>query len=280
MKTGVVMEIDGDTAVVMQPGGAFLRSAARPGWEVGSVVQIDTERPKVVLFRRLALAAACLVVLAGLGLGARSVLFATASVISVDINPSVELELNRRGRVVAVNAYNDDGSAMAEDLDLAGKPYQEAVPLLLSSPQMQPYLAAGQVLEFSVYSETDEAALMAFMSGQGEAAAAHHPQLKVHCTGVGQEVVEQAHEHGVSAGKMKALLELGQLDPGIDIEEYSRYSMSELRRMIREMGGVDAGNEGAPGAQDDSGHGAGNGSGGQGNGEGGGHHNGNGRCSG
>ena len=37
--------------------------------------------------------------------------------ISVDINPSIELGVNRFDRVISVDGYNEDGQALAQLLD-------------------------------------------------------------------------------------------------------------------------------------------------------------------
>lgn len=274
------MEIQKDVAVLLQPDGVFIQRKASPDWEVGNVVAVNPQRqPKTVLFKRLVAVAACFVLLAAIGFGGYTFLFETTSVISMDINPSVELELNRMGRVLRVTAYNDDGSVLLSGLNLKGKPYAEAVPALLQSEAMQPYLENNVVLEFSVYSQNDEQNLITYLNAQGDSIAADYPQLQVHCNGVGHEVVQQAHEHGISPGKMRALLELQQLDPNIDIEEYSHHSVSEIRRLIQEYHGEETpqgqGNGARNGNSEGNGGGEGNGGTGphgSGNGGGGGHH--------
>lgn len=58
-------------------------------------------------------AAACAVVLAW------GWLYATPTVqISIDINPSVELGVNRFDRVVSVEGWNDDGTALAQTVNV------------------------------------------------------------------------------------------------------------------------------------------------------------------
>lgn len=278
MKTGIVMEMQNGKAVVLRPDGAFIEQKACPGWEVGAVVAlVPPKQTRAGLFKRLAAIAACLVLVAVLGFGGYRFLFETVSVISIDINPSVELELNRLGRVTALTAYNDDGSALLAGQDLKGRPYSEAVATLLQSEGMQPYLSANAVLEFSVYSQTDEQGLLAYLNGQSEAIRASHPQLQVHCSGVGYEVMEQAHAHGISPGKMRALLELQELDPTIDMDEYSHHSMSEIHRLIREHHGEGETQGQGFGGNTDGSHGSGSGGGnGHGSGGGNGHRGGNG----
>ena len=61
-------------------------------------------RPAARLRRAIAAAAACLLVL--LGAGGYYALLVPVSAISVDVNPSLELSLNRLDRVISVEAFN------------------------------------------------------------------------------------------------------------------------------------------------------------------------------
>ena len=76
-------------------------------------------------FRPLASALACLLLM--LGVGFWQLWRTPVSYISIDINPSIELALNRLDRVVAVTAYNEDGAAVAQGLSLENRPYQQAM---------------------------------------------------------------------------------------------------------------------------------------------------------
>ncbi len=55
------------------------------------------------------------------------------SAISVDVNPSLELGVNRLDRVVAVDGYNDDGTDLAAFVDLRNLNYSDALEVLLNS---------------------------------------------------------------------------------------------------------------------------------------------------
>lgn len=61
-----------------------------------------------------AVAMACL-----LFVGSSAMLYFTpTAVVSVDINPSLEMEINRFDRVMDVNGYNEDGIALAKALNV------------------------------------------------------------------------------------------------------------------------------------------------------------------
>lgn len=232
MKTGIVMELRQDTAVLLQPDGTFVERKKQAGWVLGAVVVIHA-RSVVIPFKQLLAAAACLVLLLGAGFGGHTWYTEVTSIISIDINPSLELELNRTGRVVALVAYNQDGTMLLDSLALEGKPYSQAIPFLLQSEAMRPYLEQNEFLEVSVYSEKNSDVLVRYMEGVLASVSAGHPHMQTSCTGVEQALVEEAHRYGITPGRMCALLELQAVDPTVDLEDYSGRDIGAIRSRIR-----------------------------------------------
>ena len=65
---------------------------------------------------RPALASLCLLLM--LALGSYWLFLIPTAFISIDLNPSLELSINRFDRVIAVQGYNDEGQAIADSLQL------------------------------------------------------------------------------------------------------------------------------------------------------------------
>ena len=66
--------------------------------------------------RTAALAAACCVLI--LGLGVYQMILKVDSVVEIDVNPSLELEINKSDRVVRMNALNADGVKILDNLEM------------------------------------------------------------------------------------------------------------------------------------------------------------------
>ena len=49
----------------------------------------------------------------------------------MDINPSIELSVNRFDRVIAVTGFNEDGQVLSRELDVKYKDYAQAVEQVL-----------------------------------------------------------------------------------------------------------------------------------------------------
>lgn len=219
MKAGVILEIQDGQAVILDGSGQFRQAPARAGWQPGDVVRL----PAIHKRRQWAAGLAACVVLALLGSGGWLWL-RPASLLSLDVNPSVELAVNRFDRVVQARAMNDEGEALLGAENVKGMPSEEALAALLESDFLQPYLAREGAVTLTVQSgDTDaETRLLALADDTlGDA-------VRVSCHSVDGELVEEAHEHGVTAGKYLALLNLQAADPAIDIGEYTHCGIDEI----------------------------------------------------
>lgn len=96
-------------------------------------------------------AAACLVILLGLGGG---LFFTPVSAIGIEINPSLKLSINRFDLVIGVEGLNKDGKRIAENTQLIFTEYSQAIDKLITDSQMQAYLQQGK--EMDIYVECSD----------------------------------------------------------------------------------------------------------------------------
>ena len=99
-------------------------------------------RSRKPVLRRMkwAVSLACLLLFATSGLGGYSLYYTKAAVISIDVNPGIELDINRWGKVVGQNTYGEESETVLQTLSLKHLEYEEALALLLGSDAMQQYL--------------------------------------------------------------------------------------------------------------------------------------------
>ena len=225
-------------------------------------------RPRAA--RRMAAAFACLalVVVGGTGYWAY---FSPTCAISIDINPSVELAVNRFDKVISVDGIGKDGDALAESLDVRFLNYADALDCLLQNPEVEDYLAQDEVLSIAVAGDNQ---------GQAGAILAQTETCtpgptNVYSRAASTEEIEQAHEAGLSFGKYEAFLALQALDPSVTPEDVQGLTMREIRDRIAALDGDLQSVPGGHGYGAGNGNGAGQGNGmGQDNGQGGGQANG------
>lgn len=196
-------------------------------------------------------AVACLAVVV-VTMGGWRAYFTPAAVISVDINPSVELEVNRFDRVLSLEGRNDDGEALAADLDVRFQNYQTALEEILASGTITDCLARGEELSIAVVDLTGKGA-QEMLSGVEKCAAA---TPGAHCYAADYGDVSAAHSCGLSYGKYSAYLALAALDPTVTVEEVQGMTMSEIRARIAALGGDASGvGTGSQGTGQGAGHG-------------------------
>jgi hypothetical protein len=175
--------------------------------------------------------------------------------ISVDINPSIELGINRFGRVVSVSGFNEAGEALLERLALKNKPYTEAIETISSDSKIQSLLANDEVLVFGVFGA--ENAQTSRVLSDLESFTAGRQNMVCRCGD--EETAREAHALGLSCGRYLAYLEWKALDPDMTPEDVNSMTMREIRDRIAELSGEDPGRFG-----EGRGNGQGNGQGNQG----------------
>lgn len=222
-------------------------------------------RQKIMWHPRPVFAVICLLfLLFGSGGYGYWVYFTPTAVISVDINPSFELGINRFDKVVSVNGYNDDGKKLASSLDIKFMNYTQAMDKILGIKSIADLYSQEEELVITVVGQEGEQRTR--MVANMEACAARHENT--YCYSADSEEITEAHDTGLSCGKYRAYLELQALNPDITPEDVQNMTMREICDMINALSeDVDTNYE-----YQGTGNGQGNGYGnGQGNGYGNGH---------
>ncbi len=216
-----------------------------------------TKRRRSLSAARLVPAAACFLLLT---LGGYRYYFAPTSVISIDINPSLELWVNRYDKVVSVKEYNDDGNKLANSLDIRFMGYAEALDQILASDEIKGYLSQDEWLTITVVRSEEEQGER--ILSDIESCVEGHGNTSCHSADLHD--VEAAHAEGLSYGKYCALLELQKIAPEMTAEDIYGMTMCEIENLIQDLSGETSGTGDGSGT---GGHGHG-----YGHGHGGGHH--------
>ncbi len=186
--------------------------------------QKKTRRMGLYVVRRFALAAAALFLL--VGVGSYSVYRYPVSFISIDVNPSIELSINRFGRVVSAKAYNEDGRNIIEQVPLKNVSYMQAIVKLLEDESCRGFLNKDSYLVFTVISDQSEM-IVRELSGselfQSYGAVTYTSD---------SSCMHEAHQHEMSFGKYRTYLELLKYDASITVEDCHGMTMGELRDKI------------------------------------------------
>lgn len=115
----------------------------------GTVI-VMTEKKKVHWGLKLAAVAALLALIIGIGFGAGAykVNHTVVSTVSLDVNPSIELRVNRHERVLEARALNEDARAVLDGMNLEGSDLNVAVNAVIGAMVRNGYIseAANSIL--------------------------------------------------------------------------------------------------------------------------------------
>ncbi|MGI6702098.1 MAG: anti-sigma-I factor RsgI family protein [Christensenellales bacterium] len=161
------------------------------------------------------------------------------ALISVKINPEVELAINEEGKVEGVYYVNEDAEVLLSQTDLIGMDAEDAVETIVDEATEAGYIdVEGQEneVEIGVITEEDEEDTPIQKQIQNRLRERIHKYFDNNgIFGVVSEATleayaEQAAELGVSTGKTKMILRALELDPLLDINELKDLPMNELAR--------------------------------------------------
>lgn len=198
---------------------------------------LEQQRHRRVNLRRApqyVLAAICLLFLLGVGgyIGYNK----PVSYISMDVNPSIELAINRYGKVISAEAYNRDGQNILQHLSLKNRPYVQAIRALLEDEISGGFLTENATLVFTIISDSPDA----IREGLDTIGSAYSCQILTYISD--RECMQEAHQHDMSFGKYRACLELTEYDQNLTIEDCHGMSMGEIEKRIegcRQHGGTE-----------------------------------------
>lgn len=204
-------------------------------------------------FRRTA-AAVCVICALALGINGYLWVRTPVSYISIDVNPSIELALNRFNRVVSAEAYNEEAEEILKGLSLKWKEYTEAMAQIVDGTEMNVYLTDGSELVFTVAAD----------GGRNEELKSEienycgNTGRKCHSYSADTEIVDEAHGNGLSLGKYYAYLQLYQYDDTVTVDDCKGMSASHIHGLAQrhahgraDVDGQDAGDnvQGGPSAE-------------------------------
>ena len=160
--------------------------------------------------------------------GGRWLYFTPIAAISIDINPSMEMGINRFDRVISVTGFNEEGRKLSSMPDVKYKNYTDAIEQILQDDSIAVLLSDDEIMTITVIGPNGQQSEK-ILSG---VEACTMRQGNAYCYFVTPEEVASAHETGLSCGKYRAFLELQLLDPDITPEAVQNMTMREIRELI------------------------------------------------
>jgi hypothetical protein len=137
-KTGIVTQVNKNIVYLMTSGGEFVKVKAKGGTpSVGEIFCGEAFMERKI-FRLPAVAAAMLSFIM-LSSGFYTY-YTPVAAITIDINPSVALHINRWNRIIKASPLNEDGKKVLSNLSLANKSPEQGLELIVAQAEKDNYI--------------------------------------------------------------------------------------------------------------------------------------------
>ena len=236
---GLIVEIKGNQMVVVDQKGNFYQQKLRKSLNVGQEIDFTNN---VTLFnspviRTMSAIAAVFIIMIGFGSYAYMTPY---SYVSLDINPSVEIVLNRFERVLEVKPLNDDAKQIiGKQNKYTYQTLEGAVVQIVNKAHEKDYIpdnGTGEVF-ITVSSQKQEETDVIEQIVENQAIPRIKEQnihVNISVENVTIEKHNEAQKQHVSPGKLILLEKLKEVAPTADIEQVKNKSVKDIMQIIND----------------------------------------------
>ena len=207
----------------------------------GTVIPMTEQKQPRRRWAPLAVAAALAVVCCAFGLTSWRGANAVASVVSLDVNPSIQLKVNQNEKVLSADALNQDAEVILDGMDLKGTQLKVAVNAIVGSLLQNGYL--DRLSSAILISVEDDDALRA---ARLESDLTAEVGTALQNASAGAAILSQtlttdtdlntlAKNSGISVGKAAMIRDIQALNSQLDFDALAALSVEELKQ-LRETG--------------------------------------------
>ena len=217
------------------------RIAASCKAQKGTVIPMSEYKKPRRRWASMAVAAALAVVCCVFGITSWRGANAVASVVSLDVNPSIQLQVSKSEKVLSADALNQDAEVILEGMDLKGTQLKVAVNAIVGSLLQNGYLdRLSSAILISVEDddslraarlESDLTAEVGTALQNASAGAAVLSQIFA----TDATLESQAQSSSISVGKAAMIRDIQALNGALDFDALSVLSVEELKQ-LREIG--------------------------------------------
>ena len=229
----VVMEIRDNDVVLLCDDGSFTRTKNR-SYMIGDVIDMkkNTNRIRFVS----AVAAAAVVVLLALGVFAYTTPY---YYVSMDVNPSVMMTVNRFNRVIAMEPANEDGQAIIEGIEWKNQNIEDVVKTTALEIENNGYFEEGGQIVLASAGRNAEKAVKLAEQLDGAVEDLEIEEVEVDSEAVGYEMVQSAKALSMTPGKYNLITKhLGVTIDESNAEEYRNMPVRDIMKQFTDTKGV------------------------------------------
>ncbi|NLM43983.1 MAG: anti-sigma factor domain-containing protein, partial [Clostridiales bacterium] len=157
MRKGVVLKIKKDRAIIMADDCSYCEIKSFTGMYPGMEVcfrEEDMLKKRKLLITNKYINAACFILLvfcSYLFLSFYQENMAAYAFVGIDINPSIEIALNRKGRIINARGLDEEGKEILEEVDVRKMDSTEGVKAIITKSIEMNYLETDNKNQITVY---------------------------------------------------------------------------------------------------------------------------------
>ena len=238
----VIVEVRGKLAAALSDDGCITK-IKNNNYVIGQVIEVKkTISKKKSIMPKIAVAAACVIMLGGVGAYAY---MTPSAYVSLDVNPSIEYSLNMFDRVLSAKAVNDDGAEILKQVDLknmSNKTIDEAIKMTVEEISKEGYFdgeTEGGIVITTSGKDLKKSAELAesLKETADEKIKEDELDVEVEALAVGKDRVEEAKALGVTPGKLNLVqkLQASASNPEeINVNDWLNKSVKEIMKATKE----------------------------------------------
>ena len=166
---------------------------------------------------------------------------AAAAVYTIDVNPGVRVFVDTEGKVISVEATNDDGEAIVAELNYEGVPFEDVTEQVVDALSAAGYLD-GEESSVLISLEKAEIEISERLNAKideafekhGKVASIIEQNLGKLDAEIDKAIEDIAREHHISKGKAHIIERIREEFPELSEEELAELSVEELRMLLED----------------------------------------------
>ena len=231
---GLVLKKEDDTYFVLTPGGEFKQISLSKKVQAGEEISIP---PKAAHLKRILFLAASLGLILFVWLAYQPLWAQAVNYVSLDFNPSLELGLDGKKKIVTVVPLNQPAEELLQNLNLKKQPFEKGVEIILVRALEKGYLKDDypQIILAAVSPAKKEAVLIVtnqevtqIINQALNQASKTKIKVKVIATTTTFAINQEAKKTGLSLGKC-LLIKMAQKEgKTISVKELKEKNLNEI----------------------------------------------------
>ena len=237
---GQVIDIDANCAIVLTEDMEYKRVMKKQNMCIGMPIMFLKEdiyvNHKVNLKALFGIAAVFIFILVSVGIFSKFsyVENVTASIVSIDINPSIELSVSQKGLVTEIRSLNEEGSSILREIPM-GLELSETVIFILNNAYAAHYLDQEDSTILIAFAALNQNSSIELVHQQEKIKNSINSHVQFKSTAIEyifthKDSIETAHENDLSIGRYGLYENLKDENQSITVTSIKEMHIGELLR--------------------------------------------------